>query len=515
MPTTLAFKDTIDLPCWRPLAPLPANTAAGGCWAWDARNSVRNVPYNYFLASATSLLAYSAQNDEVIPLGSPGLAGTFGAGAAAVLHPTQGPRGVLAAGNTTTTVVLSTALPGAVAVNALANRGDGVGYTIRIIGNNAGGSGLIESRTIIANTGGTTPTITIDSPLTFTPGTGAGYEIRSGRVYMLGAGTVAAGTWKFYDIATGTFSGNLSTTNLPASIATDSALVALSEGYGPCVITTPGDGFFGDIVSAAGNTSTTINASAGVLPSSLVANEYRNFQVRITEDTAAPTAVGQRRRIASHTLGATAVFTLASAWTVTPSATAKFVVENDDDKILLFTAQTSVYTFNIGGNAWDTTTFAAAGAAGGAGIVAAQCSGIERDPTGNARHSFIYRVRGGNGAQVDVLDIAGGANGLWAADITYTNRATLFNTGTCGASDPITNGGKYLYLNVSGTQRFARFDMRNRILEPWTFLGFPQGAAVAGGKLAMAWFFDGTTKLGFLSASMNTSASTFSIALQR
>jgi hypothetical protein len=200
---------------------------------------------------------------------------------------------------------------------------------------------------------------------------------------------------------------------------------------------------------------------------------------------------------------------------VTPSATAKFVIENDDDKIILFTNQNSTYNYNITANTWDTSTWAVPGTAGGAGIVAAHSHGIVRDTTGNARHSFIYRVRGGAGNQIDVFDIAGAATGSWSADIAYGNKATTFTTGNSGAVDPITNGGKYLYLNVNGTQRFARFDMRNRVMEPWTYLPYTQGAALVGGKLSMCWFFDGSTKLGFLHAMLNTATNLFSIACQR
>ena len=44
---------------------------------------------------------------------------------------------------------------------------------------------------------------------------------------MLSAGTLAAGVWKYYDIATNSYSGNLATTNLPATINSDSNAVAL------------------------------------------------------------------------------------------------------------------------------------------------------------------------------------------------------------------------------------------------------------------------------------------------
>lgn len=506
----LTFKNIVDLPVWRPNAPMPAAPAAGGCFAWDMRNSAeRNAPFNYFLQNATTLYAYNPYNDDWLQLGSPALTGTYGAGAAAVFHPTQGPRGTIAAGATTTTLTLSTALPAAVAINQLANCGDGTGYYIRICGNTAGGSGKTESRAIIANTAGTTPTITLDSALSFTPASGSTYEIRSGRIFMLSAGTLAAGMWKWYDIATNSFSGNLATTNLPATVGGDSSLVALSEGHIPNNQTIP-NGFLG-LITATAAASTTITGSS--VPS-LVADEYRNFQIRIVEDTTTPTSVGQRRRITTHTSGTAPVFTVA-AWAVTPSATAKFVVENDDDKILLFTNQTAVYNYNITANTWDTSTWAAAAAAGGAGIVATQSFGITRDMSGNARHSHIYRVRGGAGNQIDVLDISGAATGAWSADIAYGNKATTFSTGTAGAYEPIANGGRYLYLNQNGTQRFLRFDVRNRVLEPWTYLRYPGSTVTVGGKLAFAYNFDSGAPLPFLHTLSHSLAPMFSVACHR
>ena len=119
----------------------------------------------------------------------------------------------------------------------------------------------------------------------------------------------------------------------------------------------------------------------------LATNEYRNFQVRIVTDATTPTAVGQRRRISSHTSGATGVFTVA-AWAVTPSSNATFVIENDD-KILLFTNQTTVYGCNITANTWDTSTWAAATAARGAGTVCDQAFGIVPDAANRPRDTQI------------------------------------------------------------------------------------------------------------------------------
>jgi len=105
MPTTLAFKPLIDLPEWRPIANAPAASGAGTQLVAGLRNNSDRGAYVYLLANATSLYQYDVEDDDGMQLASPGLTGTFGAGAGGVMMPAQGPRGVLAAGNTTTSVV--------------------------------------------------------------------------------------------------------------------------------------------------------------------------------------------------------------------------------------------------------------------------------------------------------------------------------------------------------------------------------------------------------------------------
>jgi hypothetical protein len=144
MATTLNFKDLIDLPQWRTLANSINSTAAASCICGDNRNDISRDPYLYLLINATTFQRYNTLNDEWQTLTSPALAGTFGAGAGSVFVPSAGPSGTLASGNTTTSVVLSTALPATVGVNQLANRGDGIGYKIRIIGNASGSSGKMK-----------------------------------------------------------------------------------------------------------------------------------------------------------------------------------------------------------------------------------------------------------------------------------------------------------------------------------------------------------------------------------
>jgi hypothetical protein len=515
--------DIIDLPEWRPLAIMPNASASGVCLAGDLRNNEDRHPEIFQLVSATVLNAYHTKNDGPMLIGSPALTGTFGAGADMKVLPSQGPRGTIAAGATTQKITLSTALPAAVGVGQLAGRGDGQGFKIRIIDNGAGGTGKTEEKYVINNTGGTTPVITLDSVLSFTPVTNATYEFLSGRVYMLSAGTLAAGMWKWYDILTNSFSGNLATTNLPATIGTDSDLVPLDELLVPND-KLPGQGFIG-VQTATAIAATTITGPSGPL----VANEYRNFQIRIVEDTTNPTAAGQRRKITSHTGKALAtdansvpVFTVPT-WTVTPSATAKYVIENSNEVLLFTSASATTYCYApqaIGAQAadsWSSTTYAARGSAVGAGVCGFQAFGLTIDTDKNLRHSFLYSFRGGASAALDLLDLAGGATGLWSNAIVYGSGPTL-TTGSSLIYDPTTNGGKFAYININGLQNMYRFNAMTRQLNEWAQLRFTQGAALVGSKMAYTVAIDpadSTKKIGNLICLKNTGAELFSLFLER
>lgn len=409
--------------------------------------------------------------------------------------------------------MLSTALPAAVAPNQLANKGNSNGFKIRIIGNSAGGSGKTETAYIIGNTGGTTPTLYLDAPLSFTPQAGDAYEIRSGRLYLMSAGTLAAGCWKYYDIATNSFSGNLATTNLPATLGTDSCFLPMDEAYVP-YDADPGEGFLGNLTATA-TAATSITGHVAGGDSGVLANEYRNFQIRIVQDTVNPTAVGQRRNITSHTAGASPVYTV-PAWTVTPSANAVYVIELNGDRILYWgSASSSSFTYNITANTWDTTTFAARSAAHAAGSFACPSFFIRPDAQRQARHSYVYVFRGGAGAVMDVFDIAGAATGAWTANQPYGGSGMTFTTGTCMTPDPYTGGGRFAFINASGLQRCLKFDVKNRVLSPAFYLRYPSGTAAVGGRMATAMFVDGATKLVFILLQRMGGAEVFEMAVQK
>ena len=513
MPNT--FKKVIDALVWRQVAPTPNAHAAAACLASDLRNDVSRNPFAYQLVSAAVLNRFNIVTKAWHFVLNPGLAGTFGAGAASAFAPSLGLVGTIAAGATTTSVTLSTALPTAVGVNMLANRGGSgdFGFRVRIIDTAAGKT---EERWIVGNTAGTTPTINLNAALTFTPAAGARYEILAGRLFMLGAGALAANIWRSFEVASNTLSTGLSTTNLPATIGTDSAIAVLDELYVP-YNHAPGEGMVKgatlydtglNALLATASGASTITGQATVGDAVVAANEYRNFQIRIVADPTTPASVGQRRIIASHTAGPSAVYTLGTAWTTQPSSSARFVIEQPNLLLLRSSAATTVYVYNYGdatvangtnsiaAGAWSTTYFAAAPAANAAGGVWAQSFGIQPDPGRNARHSFNFFFRGG-AATLDVLDIANTITGAWAGAITYDGSTTL-GAGTSAAYSPFGSEGRMTYINAytaSAINQIFRFDAQNRVLSPYTPTDFLQaGAAAVGNRMAAYCAIDGADK---------------------
>jgi hypothetical protein len=514
------FKKVIDALVWRQNPPMPSAHSAAVSVCSDMRNDVSRNPFVYQLASASALNRFNIVSKGSALVANPGLGGTFGAGSASAFAPSLGLVGTIAAGASATSVVLSTALPSAVGLNMLANRGGSgeYGFKLRIIDSGAGGSGKTAERYIVGNTAGATPAIQVLSGFGFTPVAGSRYEIIAGRVMMLSAGTLAATSWRSFEVASNTLA-SMTQTNLPATIATDSSLMVLDEQYVP-YDHSPGDGLvkgaynydvglvsrYALAATAAAAGTFTGQATAG--DAVVAANEYRNFQIRIVEDTVNTTAVGQRRIIASHTAGPSAVYTLGSNWTVTPSSSAKFVIELPNLVLLRSSATTAVYTYNytdaainngtnsIAANAWSSTYFGAAPAANAAGGMWMPSFGIQPDAARNARHSMCYFFRGG-AATLDVLDIAATITGTWTAAITYDGSpGALPAIGSSGCYAPFENEGRMFYMNlyvVSQISQIYRFDVKNRVLAVFTPTDFLQtGTAAVGNRMAAYCAIDGT-----------------------
>lgn len=511
------FKKVIDRLMWAQISPAPNANTVGQSLASDLRSDVSRNPFVYQLVSNTLVNRFNIVTKAWGVLQSPALAGTFGVGSASAYAPSLGLIGVIAAGATVSQVTISTAFPTAVGINMLANRGGSgeYGFKIRIID---GVAGKTEERYIASNSGGTSPTIQLETPLTFTPATGARYEIVAGRLFMLGAGTTAANIWRSFEVASNTLSTGLSTTGLPATIATDSVITVLDEQYTP-YDSSPGDGMvkgtyvydtglvtrYALTATAAG--ASTITGQATLGDSDVNANEYRNFQIRIVEDPTNKTAVGQRRIIASNTAGPSAVYTLGTAWSVTPSSSAKFVIELPNLLLLRSSATTTVYTYNysdqannngtntIASNAWSTTYFAAAPAANAAGGLWAPSWGIRPNAAKNATQGMCHFFRGGTATTLDVLNIAGGTTGSWETNAVYDG-AVAWTIASCGAYAPFENEGRMTYLNIyvaSQVNQIHRFDVQNRVMAPFTPTDFLQaGTAATSKRIACYAAIDGT-----------------------
>ena len=511
------FKKVLDSLSWRQVFPAPNPHTAGTAMCADMRSDISRTPFVYNLINTTTLNRFNIVTKgwqlAVANIGAAAVA----ASATMCFVPSFAAVGTIAAGATTTSFALSTALPTAVGTNMLANRGGSgdYGFKIRIIDTTAGKT---EERFIVGNTSGTTPTIRVDNAFTFTPATGARYELLSGRVIVLSSGAPAAASWRSFEVAANTLA-NLSNTNLP-TMATDSALLVMDEQYTPYNCE-PGEGmvkgaftYDTNIVSrkaleatAAGASTLTGQASSG--DAVVVANEYRNFQIRIVADATTPASVGQRRIIASHTAGPSAVYTLGAAWTTQPSAASKFVIEQPNQIVLRTAASATTYTYNysdatqnngtnsIAANAWSTTYFGAGPAANAAGNLWCPSFGIEVDAARNARHSFNYFFRGG-AVTLDVLDIAGGTTGAWTGNITYDGNVNSFGAGTTGCYSPYGQEGRFSYVNVyvaSQISQIYRFDAKSRVFSPYTPTDFIQsGTAAIGGRMAAYAAIDGTDK---------------------
>lgn len=523
------FKKVIDRQMWAQVAPAPNAHAAGGSIGSDMRNDASRYPFIFELVSATVLNRFNIITKAWNFVVSPALGGTFGAGAGCVFAPSLSLVGSIGAGCTTTSIVTSTAQT-AVGVNMLANRGGSgdYGFRVRIIGNSAGGSGKVEERWISGNTGGTTPTLTLESALTFTPATGDTYEILGGRLFMLSAGVQSATSFRSFEVAANTLT-SLSVTNLPATVSTEHSSIALDEQYVP-YDRDPGEGFVvgaGQYDGTSKNCLVATAAAAGTLTgqaaagdASVLANEYRNFQIRIVEDTSIPTAVNQRRVIASHTGGASPVYTLGSNWAVTPSATAKFVIEYPNLILLWSTATAVTYTYNYGtatinngtnsiaANAWHVTYFGNRGGNMAAGCTSFPAFGIQPDVAKNARHSHIFSFRGG-AVTLDVLDIAAAIAGTWSNAIVYDGGVAI-TTGSCGTYAPFGEEGRFGYLTyyvASAISQIFRFDVKNRVLSPYTPTDWIQaGAAAVGDRIGTYVAIDGNDKYSvvFLLAHLST-----------
>ena len=466
MATTNGNRKLLDLKRWEQLSPAPNATQAGAFIA-SSRHFRQQQLYVRALSEA---YLYSPFEDGWITIPSPALAGTFGAGAAGVASSFGAGAAVAssltATGGTTSTIITNQTLARSLA-----------GYKVHILsGPNAG-----VTLDIVSNTVGTNATITVATQASaFTASTV--YRLCTPVWYVLGAGTLASGSFKKYDFATNTWV-TLAHAGLAATLGTDGKLIStpsfLNNDYK--VFAT------GTATSATG--TTLVNSGKA-----WATNQWANSQVRIVSGTGA----GQIRSITSNTGTTLTVPT----WTTTPDATSVYNIEGNDDYLYYMgNNAVTLYRYSITSNTWSTLspTAARAGAAV-AGMSAHWVYGVT-NAAWTAENAIIngqriYSFRG-NGALLDYYDIA---LNTWVSGVIYSPAVESFGSGS-----------KYTYLNdkiyiqINNNNRWFEYDIPTQNMMGWTTMPVVQSTGVVGDTAFDATYYDGATEINYVYMLLNTS----------
>jgi hypothetical protein len=446
---------------WQIMTPAPAATVAAAFIAYDP-NDVDNLAL--YVVSNTLAYLYHHDEDAWVQIASPALAGTFGAGACGTAY--RWSNTVTANGGSTTTATTTATITGLC-----------IGRTVRFLtGANAGVEATITGAIIVPGGTSTIQFAALGSAVVNTDT----FIVDTGLFIVLGAGTLAAGSFRSYDPLTATWT-SLTITGLPATWGTDGAMVASS-----------GISQFATGTATSGTATTLVNSGKA-----WTANQWTNFQVRIT----AGTGRGQIRNISSNTGTTLTVPT----WTTNPDATSVYAIEaNQDFVYLVGNNAVTMYRYSRSANTWTTmapTTARAAAPGTGASLNWVGKTGDANWANENAilDGRYLYSLRGGASAVIDRFDIAGGTAGAgaWLA-LTYPGATETFTTGSSADWS-----GRYLYIRKDATNRFFKFALRGNYLEPLSTNLYPDGAALLGKKV---WVrdYDGTDTLKWAYALRST-----------
>jgi len=469
MATTNGNRKILDLKRWEFCTPSPNATAA----ATFIVSSRHYRQQQLHVVSNTVANLYNPQEDGWIAVPSPALAGTFGAGACGVAGSfstgtTVAASSLTATAGTTTTITTNQTLAR-----------DLRGYSVYFVG----GTNAGKTKTIASNTIGTNAVITFDSAEAVAFDATSQYRLKTPVFYVLGAGTLAAGSFRKYDFATNTWT-TLAITGLAATIGTDGRMIST-----PAWIDNGFKSFATGTATAGGASTLTNSAKAWAT------NQWTNYQIRISGGTGA----GQIRTVASNT---GTVITVSAAWTTQPDATSTYSIEGNDDFIYFIgNNAVTLYRYSISGNAWSTLTPGVArGGAPGAGMGGTWIHSVSAADWNNENlilnGRYIYSFRGAAGALLDRYDIAGNT---WAA-ITYSPAVETFTTGT-----------KYayckdrLYIQKEATGRWFAYDLAENAMQPFGTTTYTQGAAVLGDTAFDVTYKDGATEIDYVYFILNTS----------
>jgi len=467
MPTTNGNRKILDLKRWEFCTPSP-HVSTAGAFIVSSRHFRQQ---QMLVASNTVAAIYNPSEDGWVNIPSPALAGTFGAGASGTANAWSTGATVNVASLTATAGTTST-----ITTNQTLAR-DLRGYKIHILAGPNAGSVL----DIVSNTIGTNAVITVATQASaFSASTV--YRLLTPRFYVVGAGTLAAGSFRVYDYATNTWN-TMSQTGLPATIGTDGKLIAT-----PSMV----DGVFRSF--ATGTATSATGTTLVHTGKTWAASQWINSQVRITGGTGA----GQIRTITANTADTLTVAT----WTTNPDATSTYAIEGNDN-FLYYMGNNAVtlYRYDIAANTWSTLSpVAARGGAPGTGMSGHWVhSAPEADWNNESlilNGRYIYSFRGAAGALLDRYDIAGNT---WAA-ITYSPNVETFTTGTKYALQ-----NSILYIQKEGTGRWFAYDFARSEMFPWSTMLYSQGTALVGDTAFDVVYKDGATDIFYVYMLLNTS----------
>jgi hypothetical protein len=469
MPTTNGNRKILDLKRWEFCNPSPNATAA----ATFIVSSRHYRQQQLHVLSNTAANLYNPSEDGWIAVPSPALAGTFGAGACGVAGSfstgaTAGASSLTATAGTTTSITTNQNL-----------QRDLRGYSVFFVG----GTNAGKLKTIASNTIGANAVITFTDAEAVAFDATSQYRFKTPVFFVLGAGTLASGSFKRYDFATNTWV-TLANTGLPASIGTDGRLVST-----PAWIDS-GFKSFATGTATAGAAATLTNSAK-----TWTTNQWANSQIRITGGT----GQGQIRTVASNT---GTVITVSANWTTNPDATSTYSIEGNDDFIyFLGNNAVTMYRYSIVGNTWTTLSPGVArGGAPGAGMGGSWIHSVSAADWNNESSiqngRYIYSFRGAGGALLDRYDIA---LNTWAA-ISYSPAVETFTTGTKFAYNK-----DRIYITKEATGRWFAFDLAENAIQPWGATTYTQGAAVLGDTAFDVTYKDGATEIDYIYFLLNTS----------
>lgn len=468
MTTTVNLRKLLHRKAWEACTSSPAATTAGAFVVSD-KYDINNGSRAFLMTSAAAIYMYEGNEDGWLQLPASGATGTFAAGSCGEYRGLGAMGGVFTqtatAGSTTTITTNKTIVRSLADCRVRVVAGTGIGY-----------EGVVSKNTLGAN-----------AVVTVTPANGVAfdattqYQIYSGSLWFMNAGTVAVG-FTVYDVATNAWTAR-SVTGLPTAWGTSAQLISTMGGVKS----------FATGTATAGAASTLTNSGKA-----WATNMWANYQIRITGGT----GKGQIRVIASNT---GTVLTVSAAWTVNPDATSVYSIEGNDDVFYLVgNNAVTLYKYTVSSNTWATVTPGAARAgASGAGGMADWVDNVADwdNETAVAHYTtvlykqngrYIYCFRGAAASTLDVYDIA--AN-TWISGVVYGNQQETFTAG----SHSIDLDG-YLFIAKESTGRLFKFEVdKNRLLPVATnttqvALG---GTAVEGDKMFILPYVDGGTTILF------------------